>query len=67
MQVSVVGGFSRGRERGTYEFASRRDDESTQSILRAPPLPEENLENGDEESERLAASGPGGTEDVLAL
>jgi hypothetical protein len=35
--------------------------------LRPPPLPQKNLENGNEERKRLAASRSGGTENVLTL
>lgn len=35
--------------------------------MRPPPLPQKNLENGNEERKRLSASRSGGTKNVLAL
>lgn len=54
-------------EAATNQFASGTDDECAEAVLRAPPFAQEDLEDGDEESERLAAAGASCAEDVLAL
>lgn len=50
-----------------YQLASWRDDERPKAVLLSPPLAQQDLEDGDEERERLARSGPRSAEDVLSL
>lgn len=54
-------------DNGTNKLSGGRYDECTEAILGAPFFAVEEVEYWNEESERLAATGGGGCEDVFAL
>ncbi len=49
------------------QLSGRADDEGPEPVVLGPSCVVQLFENGDEESERLAAAGLGGAEDVVAL
>ena len=66
-KVVVPANFPQHVEDLNGQLSGRADYEGAEPVVLGPSCVVELLENGDEESEGLAAAGLGGTEDVVAL